>query len=135
MGAYRGRGKRAGFGVGGFLLGVPGKGGKYYSISNLGTGLSDEQFKTMNKVVEKLKTENKPEEYLVDATRTPDVWVSPKVVLEVLADEISVSPRHLAKYSLRFPRLIKIRDDKNPEQATSVKEVEKIYNMQNSAHR
>ena len=42
-----------------------------------------------DKVVEKLKTENKPEEYFVGGTRTPDVWVSPKVVLEVLADEIT----------------------------------------------
>ena len=130
MGAYRGRGKRAGFGVGGFLLGVPGKDGKYYSISNLGTGLSDAQFRTMNKVVEKLKTENKPEEYFVGGTRTPDVWVSPKVVLEVLADEITSSPRHTSKYSLRFPRLIKVREDKNPDQATTVHEVETLYGMQ-----
>lgn len=136
MGAYRGKGKRAGFGYGGFLLGVPGAGGKYYSLSNLGTGLTDEQFRKMKKMVNEILAKDMPKEYIVDKTIEPDVWVKPEIVLEVLADEITLSPRHTAGqekngrgYSLRFPRLIRVRDDKNPEQATSVKEVEKLYRM------
>lgn len=149
MGAYRGRGKRAGFGYGGFLLGVPGPQGKYYSLSNLGTGLTDEQFRGMKKMVDKIKVSKMPKEYVVDKTIAPDVWAEPKIVLEILADEITLSPRHTAGrdrparhatqgvaggdrvrgYSLRFPRLIRVRDDKNPEQATSVKEVEKLYRV------
>lgn len=149
MGAYRGRGKRVGFGYGGFLLGVPGSGGRYYSLSNLGTGLTDEQFREMKKTVNRIKVSKMPGEYVVDKTIEPDVWVKPVVVLEILADEITLSPRHTAGrgdigrarpqrqsasaggrgYSLRFPRLIRVRDDKNPEQATSVKEVEKLYKM------
>ena len=89
MGAYRGRGKRAQFGLGAFLIGVPGKGEKYYSISRLGTGLSDEQFRQMYKEVEKLKVEDKPNTYEVDKEAEPDVWVRPQLVLEILADEIS----------------------------------------------
>lgn len=136
MGAYRGKGKRIAFGVGGFLLGVPGKdnkfsdGVKFYSISNLGTGLTDEQFRSMYKMVEDLKVPVQPESYVVDKNTAPDIWIAPKVVLEILADEITISPRHTAKYSLRFPRLIRVREDKNPEQATSVHEVGVLYTMQ-----
>lgn len=138
MGAYRGRGKRVGFGYGGFLLGVPG-GGKYYTLSNLGTGLTDEQFREMKKMVDKVSAKDMPKEYIVDKTIAPDVWISPKIVLEILADEITLSPRHTAGrdrdrdrvrgYSLRFPRLIRVRDDKDPKDATSVKEVEKLYKI------
>lgn len=136
MGAYRGKGKRARFGYGGFLLGVPGPQGRYYSLSNLGTGLTDEQFREMKKMVDKVSAKDMPKEYMVDKTIAPDVWVSPKIVLEILADEITLSPRHTAGkgekgrgYSLRFPRLIRVRGDKNPEQATSVAEVKKLYRM------
>ncbi len=134
MGAYRGRGKRAGFGVGGFLLGILGLDNKFYSLSNLGTGLTDEQFRQMYKIVEELKVGTKPDSYEVPSVVVPDIWVRPKVVLEILADEISVSPRHAAKYSLRFPRLVKIRDDKSPEQSTSVHELKQLYKMQNGSN-
>lgn len=146
MGAYRGRGKRAKFGVGGFLLGVRGTDDEYYTISNLGTGLSDEQFREMYKTVQKLKVSAMPKEYVVDKLTVPDIWVRPQLVLEILADEITLSSRHTAGmgksstgragrtssrgYSLRFPRLIRVRDDKNPEDATSVKEVERLYRIQ-----
>ncbi|TSC89990.1 MAG: DNA ligase 1 [Microgenomates group bacterium Gr01-1014_5] len=130
MGAYAGRGKRSTFGIGGVLIGVPGGDGKYYSLTNLGTGLTDEQFREMFKIVEKLKVDKQPFEYTVDKITKPDIWVRPKVVLEVLADEITPSPRHTVGYSLRFPRLIRVRDDKNPEQATSVHEIKELYKMQ-----
>ncbi|MAG59288.1 DNA ligase [Candidatus Woesebacteria bacterium] len=136
MGAFRGKGKRAQFGVGGFLLGVRDGKDKYYTISNLGTGLTDTQFRDMYKRVQKLEVADKPKEYMVDKMIDPDIWVRPKVVLEVLADEITLSTRHTAGmkktrgYSLRFPRLIKVRDDKSPMDATTVREVEKLYKIQ-----
>ncbi|MBI2268598.1 MAG: ATP-dependent DNA ligase [Candidatus Blackburnbacteria bacterium] len=130
MGAYVGRGKRATFGAGAFLLGVVGGEKKYYTISNLGTGLTDEQFREVYKIVQNLKIEKKPDDYVVDKTIEPDIWLEPKVVLEILADEITRSPRHTAKYSLRFPRLIRVRDDKDPDQGTSVSEIKSLYKMQ-----
>jgi len=56
----------------------------------------------------------------------PDNWVKPGLVVEILADEITVSPIHAAGLALRFPRLIKFRDDKNPDQITSLKELQKL---------
>lgn len=136
MGAYFGKGKRAQFVYGGFLLGVPGKDDKYYSLSRLGTGLTDEQFREVKKMVDEIRVEEMPKEYVVDKEVAPDVWVTPQVVLEILADEITLSPRHTAGrdakgrgYSLRFPRLIKVREDKDPEQATAVGEIRKLYQI------
>lgn len=144
MGAYRGRGKRATFGVGGFLIGLVGRDKKYYTLTNLGTGLTDEQFREMYKIVRDLEVKVRPADYVVDKMVVPDIWVRPKVVLEILADEITTSPRHTAGrnpasqklrgaskgYSVRFPRLIRVRTDKDPEQATSVHELEVLYKMQ-----
>jgi DNA ligase 1 len=137
MGAYLGKGKRTSFGVGGFLIGVPDRDTKYYTLTNLGTGLTDDQFREMAKIVEDLKVDVQPIDYIVDRNVAPDIWVKPKVVLEILADEITLSPRHTAGkdgdskgYSLRFPRLIRVRDDKDAEQATSVHEVKELYKMQ-----
>ena len=136
MGAYRGRGKRASFGVGGFLLGVRDKDGRFYTISRLGTGISDEQFKEANKKIGKLTVKEMPKEYVVGKDEVLDVWIRPMLVAEVISDEITLSPRHTAGkkeergYSLRFPRLVRFRDDKNPEDATMVKEIEKMYLVQ-----
>lgn len=138
MGGYRGRGKRAGFGVGGLLLGIRGPEDKYYTVSRLGTGLSDEQFREANKRVEKLKAPEMPKSYVADKEIAPDIWARPALVVEILADEITLSPRHTAGrhgsntrgYSLRFPRLVRFRDDKNPEDATTVEEIKKMYKAQ-----
>lgn len=138
MGAYKGRGKRADFGIGGFLLGVRGPEDKYYTISRLGTGLSDERFREARRRLEGLRTTSMPKEYVADKEIAPDIWAKPSIVAEILADEITLSPRHTAGrhsakgrgYSLRFPRLVRFRDDKGPEDATTLKEIEKLYKMQ-----
>ena len=59
-----------------------------------------------------------------------DVWITPKIVVEIKADEITKSPTHTAGVALRFPRLEKFRDDKNPQEITTLKEVEKMYQTQ-----
>jgi DNA ligase-1 len=136
MGAYKGRGKRAEFGVGGFLLGVRGEDNRYYTISKLGSGLSDEDFKEMFKRIKDLKVNSQPKEYVVTKEMIPDIWVKPSLVVEILSDEITLSPRHTAGrkkergYSLRFPRLVRFREDKNPEDSTSIKEIERMYKIQ-----
>ncbi len=140
MGAYRGRGKRAQFGVGGFLLGVAGPDGRYYTISRLGTGLSDEQFREARRRMKAYEAREKPKEYVADDETAPDIWIAPSLVVEILADEITRSPRHAAGrggdgsgYSLRFPRLVRFRDDKKPEDATTADEIIKMYRHQKIA--
>jgi len=127
MGYTQGKGKRAKFGIGQFLAGVR-NGETYLTITKVGTGLSDEQFKTLHTKLSKITVKNMPKEYRVTKELAPDFWVEPEVVVELAADEISVSPpnKHTAGYALRFPRLVRFRDDKSAKQATTLKEVKSI---------
>lgn len=125
LGYYYGRGKRAGFGIGAFLTGLK-KGDSWVSIAKIGTGLTDIEFTELRKRLDNLEIVQKPENCLVEGSLTPDVWVSPKVVVEIAADEVTKSPSHSGGLALRFPRLVRFRDDKGSEQATSWEEVLRI---------
>jgi len=137
LGVYSGKGKRTDFGVGGLLVGVyDKKQDKFMTISRLGTGLTDEEFRHVNELAKKLKVDHKPAR--VVSKIEPTIWLEPKVVLEVVADEITKSPNHTAGedqngigYALRFPRLVKFREsDKRPEDATTVEEILNMAKLQ-----
>ena len=53
--------------------------------------------------------------------------VQPTVVLEIAFDRIQESKRHKSGYALRFPRIVRIRDDKTPDQISTIDEVRRIY--------
>jgi len=129
LGYTQGKGKRAEFGIGQFLVGIK-SGDKFLSVSKVGTGLTDAQFRFLYKKLSKIKIDSKPKNYEVDKNLEPDFWVEPKVVVELAADEITKSPKHTAGYALRFPRLIKFREDKSTNQATSLKELENMFKQQ-----
>ena len=130
LGYYYGKGKRAEFGVGALLAGVYDKDNdRFVTITKLGTGLSDAEWREIHKRADKLQVERKPAR--VESALTPDVWLKPEVVVEVLADEITPSPRHTAEFALRFPRIVSFRGaDKGPEDATTVKEIVEMYRQQ-----
>lgn len=129
MGYSVGKGRRAQFGVGQFLVGVKDKEG-IKTVTKVGTGLTDEQFRQLKKRLSKLEVKEKPKRYSVHKNLEPDYWVEPKLVVEIEADEITKSPTHSSGYALRFPRLVRFRDDKNPKDATTVSEVKKLFKMQ-----
>ncbi|MCB9813438.1 MAG: ATP-dependent DNA ligase [Pseudomonadales bacterium] len=124
MGYYAGKGKRSQFGVGAFLVGVLNDKQELKTIAKIGTGLTDKQFVELKNRVDLLETDHKPENYEVEKSLFPDVWVSPELVVEIAADEITKSPSHTAGVALRFPRLIRFRDDKNWIDATTIEELE-----------
>ena len=137
LGIYTGEGKRTQFGVGGLLVGVyDSQKDEYASVSRIGTGLTDEEFRSVHEMGQKLKVDRKPAR--VNSTITPSYWVEPKEVLEIFADEITRSQMHTAGkkgdepgYALRFPRLISFRGkDKRAEDATTVKELIQMFNNQ-----
>lgn len=129
MGYTQGQGKRASFGIGQFLVGVVSK-DQILTISKVGTGLSDDQFKELSARLHLIKVDTMPAQYEVHKNLTPDFWVKPEVVVELAADDLTVSPNHTAGYALRFPRLVKFRDDKSPKQATTVAEIKKLFDLQ-----
>ncbi len=146
MGYDFGKGKRTGFGIGAFLVGVyDKKGDRYVTVAKIGTGLSDEEWRELKKRSDKLKTDKKPAFYEVDKIMAVDVWIKPSLVVEIRADEITRSPVHTAGrtlkpskngqavevdipgFALRFPRLERFRDDKRPEDVTTFEELEKMF--------
>ncbi|MCC6710993.1 MAG: ATP-dependent DNA ligase [Candidatus Pacebacteria bacterium] len=146
MGYYAGRGKRAGFGLGAFLVGVVADNGVIETVAKIGTGLSDDQFREFKQRTAKLVVENdfksiadiKPVEYRVHKNLYPDVWVRPGLVVEIAADEITNSQIHSAGQdtaknipgkALRFPRLVRFRDDKGVTEATTVRELASISHL------
>jgi DNA ligase 1 len=56
--------------------------------------------------------------------------VEAKIVLEVAFNAIMRSDRHDSGYALRFPRIVRVRDDKLPKDIDTVETVEQIYKRQ-----
>ena len=136
LGSYRGKGKRAEFGAGALLAGVYDTDkDQFVTISKLGTGLSDQGWREIHERLAKLEVAEKPAR--VNSNFVPDAWLEPSIVVEVLADEITPSPRHTAGmsgdqpgFALRFPRIVSIRTEKKPEDATSVREIREMFDQQ-----
>ena len=56
--------------------------------------------------------------------------VEPTVVLEVAFNNMMKSDRHASGFALRFPRILKIRDDKPVEEIDTLDRVREIYEKQ-----
>jgi DNA ligase 1 len=61
--------------------------------------------------------------------------VEPKIVLEVAFNNMMRSTRHESGYALRFPRIVRLRPDKRPEDADRIETVKEIYEKQSLAGR
>ena len=137
LGYISGRGKRTAFGAGALLVGLyDDKADEFVTVSRIGTGLSDDEWREIHKRADKIAVDHKPAR--VKSLIEPSVWIKPEIVIEVMSDEITRSPLHTAGkidgepgYALRFPRLVSFRDkDKKPEDATTVKELVEMYGHQ-----
>lgn len=127
MGYYVGRGKRAAFGIGAFLVGVlDEKTQQVLTLAKIGTGLTEDTLEEVKKRCDVLVVEEQPKAYVVNKMLVPDKWCSPALVVEVAADELTTSPIHSAGQALRFPRFMKFRDDKSWDEATTVEELKSI---------
>lgn len=129
MGYDEGQGKRSKFGIGDFLAGVYDPvSEKYFTVAKVGTGLTDQEWREMKSKCLPLSG-TKPDNYEIQNQMKCDYWVEPKIVVELLADEITKSPMHTSGYALRFPRLVSWRE-KQPTDVTSTKELEKMFKLQ-----
>jgi DNA ligase-1 len=59
--------------------------------------------------------------------------VEPRVVAEVAFNNMMRSTRHESGYALRFPRIVRLRPDKRPEDADTLATAKEIYENQNTA--
>lgn len=97
--------------------------GKYLPVGMMGTGLSEEQFKKMTEAL-------KP---LIISQKGKYVEVRPEVVVEVGYQEIQKSPNYESGMALRFPRLIRVRDDKSADECDTIERVKALYKSQGKA--
>jgi DNA ligase-1 len=138
VGAFYGMGKRAGK-YGALLMAAFNHDtGMYSTVCKLGTGFDDAFLDELPEMLDPYKSEKRP--LSVDSKMVPDVWFEPTLVLEVTGAEISVSPIHTAAsgiegedsgIAIRFPRFTgRVRNDRGPDQATTVEEIEEMYRLQ-----
>lgn len=145
LGAYYGRGKRTSV-YGAFLLAAYNTSSQSFeTICNIGTGFSEAILEEFHKELSPLTIDRSKPFYLHSNVPKdqPDVWFEPRLVWEVKTADLTLSPRYQAAadefegttgggkgVSLRFPRFIKSREDKKPEQATTTRAVAEMYRKQ-----
>ena len=143
VGALYGRGRRVGKYGALLLAAYDANADLFRSTTKVGTGFTDKSLAQFFKDLEKYVLSHRHPR--VDTGMKMDVWFEPKIVIEVIASEITLSPSHTAGINslkegfglaLRFPKFTgKIRDDKKPEDATAVEELITMYKQQSRAIR
>lgn len=143
IGAFHGRGKRAGL-YGAFLLACYNDSAEeYQSICKIGTGFSEAILEELSSTLREAALSQPCNYYRYGETLGADVWFAPKQVWEVKAADLSISPVHRAAIgiqdsnkgiALRFPRFLRVRTDKTPEQATTAEQVAEMYRAQSIHH-
>lgn len=94
---------------------------RFLQVGKVGTGLTDDQLKELTEMLSGL----------MDGGEAGGIFaVRPKIVLEIAFEEIQKSPNYDSGFALRFPRFIRIRDDKDPEEADTIQRIGKVYSQQ-----
>lgn len=123
VGAEWGTGKRATW-LSSFLLACKGK-DKFLQIGKMGTGIKEKEDQGMSFV--QLTRLLKP---LITSEKGRTVEIKPKYVVEIAYEEIQKSPNYASGYALRFPRLVRLREDRAADDADTLKRVEELYKTQ-----
>jgi len=129
IGAFHGRGRRKG--VYGTYIGAVYDpiNDKFEAFTRIASGWTDEIMEFLKKEMEQHEVNKKPKN--VSCEDIPDQWFLPKVVIEIIGDEITISDKFPSLgYSLRFPVFQRIRTEKGPKDATTIDEIKQLYSTQ-----
>jgi DNA ligase I, ATP-dependent (dnl1) len=113
--AEQGSGRRATM-LSDYTFGVR-SGDGFVNVGKAYSGLTDEEIRELTRILRSLATNHFGRVYVV----------RPQVVLEVAFDGIQRSSRHKSGFALRFPRIVRWRRDKTPEQCDDVERVRELY--------
>lgn len=118
VGAGWGEGRRAGaFGT--YELAVQDR-GRLLGVGRVATGMTDEDLAALHALVRDL----------VIAESGATVTLEPQVVFEVGYSEIQKSPNYESGYALRFPRFVRVREDKGVDEVETLESLEARYRRQ-----
>lgn len=97
--------------------------GDFKEIGKVGTGFKekDEEGLSFNQLTKLLKP-------LITKETGKTVQVKPKIILEIEYEEIQSSPSYESGFALRFPRVIRLREDK--DEVSTLELVEQLYDEQ-----
>ncbi|MBQ6813054.1 MAG: ATP-dependent DNA ligase [Methanobrevibacter sp.] len=116
VGGVKGIGKRGDF-IGSYLIALRDENDELQSIAHVGTGLSDDDLAKLTEKMEELKI----------SERGTRITVHPRIVFEIAYSEIVKSPEYSAGYSLRFPVVKRIRDDKGLADIDTIERLESMF--------
>jgi DNA ligase 1 len=135
VGAFAGRGRRTGVYGAVLLAAYDPAADMFRAVSKCGAGFTDADLATLHARLAPLISPHKPAR--VDARQEPDVWFEPRLVLEILSAELTLSPNYTAAWgqieedsglAMRFPRFTgRWRDDKAAEDATTTRELAELF--------
>jgi DNA ligase-1 len=127
IGATWGTGKRAGW-LGSYILGCRDPTtGKFLECGMLGTGVKEKKTNPNDITFEDLTKLLRP---YIEFEKGNEVKIKPKIVIEVAYEEIQKSPTYSSGFALRFPRFLRIRWDKGPEEVDTIERIKRIYQIQ-----
>jgi len=126
VGAEWGEGKRTNW-LSSFVLACRDSNGNLLTIGKMGTGIKEKSeegvsFEQLTKLLTPLILEEKGKE----------VKIKPSVVVEVSYEEIQKSPTYSSGFALRFPRFVRIRNDKSVLEISTIEDVKRLFNEQRS---
>jgi len=119
IGADWGEGKRTRL-FGSFLLACQDANGDLIPLSKVATGFSDEQLQEMYALLKDR----------VISGSGKEVRFEPGIVIEVGYSEIQKSPNYEGGFALRFPRFIRLRDDKSIDEIETLDSIRERYSRQ-----
>ncbi|MEK6876006.1 MAG: DNA ligase, partial [Nanoarchaeota archaeon] len=98
---------------------------KFLEVGKASTGLKEKREEGLSfaEMTDLLKP-------LIKKEAGKEAEVNPKIVIEVGYEEIQKSPTYSSGYALRFPRIIQLREDRGPDDVSTLKMVESFYNEQ-----
>lgn len=95
----------------------------YLSIGKIGTALSDELLASMTDAL-------KP---FIESEDGTEIVITPNIVLEVSYEEIQESQKYASGFSLRFPRLVRVRDEKGVHDIATSKQIQILFQQQSNS--
>ena len=118
-----GNGKRANV-LSDYTFAVRGEDGELLTIGKAYSGLTDAEIAELTPWFLEHRL---PQSAQREKARSHEIPVEPSVVLEVAFDVIQESDLHESGFSLRFPRIVRIRDDKPAAEIDTLERVREIY--------
>ncbi len=135
VGYYLGHGSRAEFEFGGVLVAVRNpETGRLETVAKVASGFTEEEMVSLRKALGGMRIPKPPRD--LEHSIEVDFWVEPRFVVEVAFDDITQSPNHTCAkrggkgLALRFPRMMRMREDRDASEITTSGEVLRMFEMQ-----